>query len=308
MVAARTMKNTAVVIGALTVLIAGCERTKPAGPGPASTTDAAPQVAGSPASPAASAWDNRLGAIIATPSLESGAPVIVTGDSTAQGDVPVELFSHDGRTMLATIHLDARARGCAFGRTGNLSMADATNAGAAPVVWSLALSPGAARPLSLDGVGELAPRDSSALALRLRKIIGTLPDDSASAPFRGLPVVLRDAWRTELADGTVIVVALATRSTNVESNPRAQLTVLIAEADSTGGTVSWRLGYVRRDAGPEDRIEGTDLLAALTLKNGHSAIAFGRDGDRGIQIEIVERMAPALWQLRWSSAKTGCGS
>jgi len=302
------MKNAAVVIGALTVLIAGCERTKPALPGSASTTDAAPQVAGSTASMAATAWDNTLGAIIATPSLESGAPVIVVGDSTAQGDVPVELFSHDGRTIAATIHLGASARGCSYGRTGSLSTTDATNAATAPVAWSLALSPGAAHPLSLDGIGELAPRDSSALALRLRKIIGTLPDDSASAPFRGLPVVLRDAWRTELADGTVIVVALATRSTNVESNPRAQLTVLIAESDSTGGTVSWRLGYVRRDAGPEDRVEGTDLLAALTLKNGHSAVAFGRDGDRGIQIEIVERMAPAVWQLRWSSAKTGCSS
>jgi hypothetical protein len=304
------MKYSALVIGTLTVLTAACERAKPAVPGSASAPDASPPVTGVVAPVLRSAWDPALGAIIATPSLESGTPVIIVGDSTAQGELPVELFSHDVHTITATVHLGAPARGCAYGRTGSVSTTganDATDAPNTPLVWSLALSPGAAQPLSLDGIGELTPRDSSALAVRLRKIIGTLPDDSASASFRGLPVVLRDAWRMDLADGTAIAVALATRSTNVESNPRAQLTVLIAESDSTGSAGSWRLGYVRRDAGPEDRAEGTDLLAAFTLKNGHPAVAFGRDGDRGIQIEIVERMAPAVWQLRWSSASTGCG-
>jgi hypothetical protein len=301
------MKYSALVIGALTVLTAACERAKPALPGSASAPDTAPPVTGVVASISRSAWDPALGAIIATPALESGAPVIIVGDSTAQGDVPVELFSHDVHTTAATVHLGAPARGCAYGRTGSISTTAATDAPRTPLVWSLALSPGAAQPLSLDGIGELTSRDSSALAVRLRKIIGTLPDDSASASFRGLPVVLRDAWRTDLADGTAIAVALATRSTNVESNPRAQLTVLIAESDSTGNAGSWRLGYARRDAGPEDRAEGTDLLAAFTLKNGHSAVAFGRDGDLGIQIDIVERIAPARWQLRWSSASTGCG-
>jgi hypothetical protein len=301
------VKYSAIVFGALTALtalLAACERAKPAVPGSASTPDAAPAVAGATASVSRIVWDNALGAIIATPSLESGAPVIFVGDSTVQGDLPVEFFSHDVHTITATVHLGTSARGCAYVRTGSVSTADTPSA---PLVWSLALSPGAAQPVSVDGIGELAPRDSSALAVRLRKIIGTFPDDSASASFRGLPVVLRDAWRMDLADGTAIAVGLATRSTNVESNPRAQLTVLIAESDSTGDTGSWRLGYSRRDAGPEDRAEGTDLLAALTLKNGHVAVAFVRDGDRGIQIEIVERMAPAVWQLRWSSAATGCG-
>ncbi len=302
------MKYFAMRIGALTVLIAACERAKPAVPSSASTRDTAPSVAGAIARASRSAWDSALGEIIATPSLESGAPVIVVGDSTAQGDVPVELFNHDVHTVNATVHLGARAGGCAYVRTGSVSTTEAPNSSKTPLVWSLALSPGAAQPLFIDGIGELAPRDSSALAVRLRKIIGTLPDDSASAPFRGLPVVLRDAWRVDLADGTAIAVGLATRSTNVESNPRAQLTVLIAESDSTGGTGSWRLGYSRRDAGPEDRAEGTDLLAAVTLKNGHPAIAFVRDGDRGIQIEIVERTAPAVWRLRWSSASTDCGT
>ena len=297
------MKYSAVVFGALTSVLAACERAKPAVPGSASTPDAAPPAARASAAASPIPWDSALGAIIATPSLESGAPVIFVGDSTAQGDVPVDFFSHDVHTIKATVHLGAPARGCAYLRTGSVSTTDALNT---PLVWSLALSPGAAQPISIDGIGELAPRDSSALAVRLRKIIGTLPDDSASASFRGLPVVLRDAWRMDLAEGTAIAVGLATRSTNVESNPRAQLTVLIAESDSTGGTGSWRLGYSRRDAGPEDRAEGTDLLAAFTLKNGHPAVAFVRDGDRGIQIEIVERMAPAVWQLRWSSVATGC--
>ena len=301
------MKYFTMVLGALAVLVAACERAKPPVPGSTSTPNAAPLVADATASASRSAWDLALGAIIATPSPESGAPIIVVGDSAVQGDVPVELFSHDVHTTTATIHLGAPSRGCASVRAGRVSTTEVSSASKTPLVWSLALSPGAAQPLSVDGIGELAQRDSSALAVRLRKIIGTLPDDSVSASFRGLPVVLRDAWRVDLADGTAIAVALATRSTNVESNPRAQLTVLIAESDSTGGTGSWRLGYSRRDAGPEDRVEGTDLLAAFTLKNGHPAVAFVRDGDRGIQIEIVERTAPVVWRLRWSSASTGCG-
>jgi hypothetical protein len=289
----------------LTAMLTACERTKTVAPDATPAGVAAPIVPTLPTSSTRVAWDNALGTIIATPSLDSGLPVIFVRDSTAQGDVSVELFSHDVRTVTATVHLGASTRACALMRSGSVATADAPKA---PLVWSLALSPGFAEPLSVDGIGDLSPRDSSALAVRLRKIIGTLPDDSASASFRGLPVVLRDAWRVDLVDGTAIAVGLATRSTNVESNPRAQLTVLIAESDSTGGAGSWRLGFSRRDDGPEDRAEGTDLLAALILKNGHPALAFVRDGDHGMQIEIVERMAPAVWKLRWSSASVDCGT
>lgn len=299
------MTRTRLAICVCALTLSACERGsgKGAASDAATTSGTAAPAAGATTTEPRAAWDNALGVILATPSLESGAPTVFLGDSATQGDVPAELFNHDAHTVKATLHLGAPIRGCAFVRTGSVSSSEPASA---PLVWSLAFSPGAAQPIGIDDISDLTPKDSAALAVRLRQIVGTLPDDSASAPFRGLPVVLRDAWKLQLADGGAVTVALATRSTNVESNPRAQLTVLIAETDSTAGLNNWRLGYTRRDAGPEDRAEGTDLLAAFILRNGHPAVAFVRDGDRGIQIEIVERTAPAVWQLRWSSASLPC--
>jgi hypothetical protein len=285
-------------------LAAACERSKTPVPGTVTASGPSSAAAGSTVAAPMTVWDSGIGALVATPSLETGAPTIFLGDTTAQGDLPVELFSHDARTINATLHISARVQGCAYARSGSVSSGDTPGT---PLVWAFALSPGVAQPISVDGISDLSARDSSALAVRLRKIVGTLPDDSASAPFRGLPVVLRDAWQFDLPDAGTVAIAIATRTTNVESNPRAQLSVLIAEPDSAAATGGgWRLGYTRRDAGPEDRAEGTDLLAAFVLKNGHPAVAFVRDGDHGIQMEIVERMSPGVWRLRWTSAALPC--
>ena len=51
----------------------------------------------------------------------------------------------------------------------------------------------------------------------------------------------------------------------LESNPRAEVVTLIAEPDSAAGQRAWRTVFARRVAGPEDRVEGSDLLAAIRL-------------------------------------------
>jgi hypothetical protein len=119
--------------------------------------------------------------------------------------------------------------------------------------------------------------------------------------------VVRDAWRLQLPDDTTLIaVAVAARTLNVESNPRSEVVTIIAESDSLADATAWRAVFVRRDAGPEDRIEGSDLLAALRLRNKHAAVALLREDETGSQVEIVERIAPGSWRLRWSSAALAC--
>ena len=132
------------------------------------------------------------------------------------------------------------------------------------------------------------------------------PEDSISSPFRGLPIVVRGVWQFQLADSTMVVVAIAMRSLNVESNPRTQAMMLIAEPDRSSGDGRWRTAFSERVVGPEDRVEGMDLLAAFQVRGGRAAVALAREGDAGLQLEIVERTAPGVWAVRWSSSALPC--
>jgi hypothetical protein len=172
--------------------------------------------------------------------------------------------------------------------------------------WSLALAPGIATPFGIDGIADLTSRDSATLVAHISRLVSAIPEDSLSSPFHGLPVVVRDAWRVRLADSLTITVAIATRSLNIESNPSAESTTLIAEPDSSGGAGDLRTAYWERESGPEDRVEGADLLAAFQLRRGRVAAALVRGGDSGPQVEIVERASPGVWQLRWSTAALPC--
>lgn len=250
-------------------------------------------------------WDDSLGAMIATAAVETGLPVVYMSDSTRVGTVHAELFGHDTQVVHAAFQVEARASDCAWKRAARLMV---VSPGAQSAPWSLALSPGIGQPIAVEAIGEFIPRDSSGFAILVSRLVSALPDDSISAPFRGLPVVVRDAWRFKLSGGVSVAVAVAMRSVNVESNPRAEMVTIIAELDPVLNGGAWHDTWSRRDAGPEDRIEGADLLAALRLRNGHAMIVFVHEGERGPQLEFVERAAPGLWRTRWSSAALSCGT
>lgn len=276
-------------------------------------TDRAPGSAGAAGVPGASissaasvrgGWDDILGPVVATPSAESGAPTLFVRDTASTADIEVELFNHEARTTRAMLRPTARLRGCAWQRSAALSTGAAL---AVPVVWSLALAPGVATPLSIDPISELLPRDSAALVARISKLVSALPDDSTSPAFHGLPIVVRDAWRLATpGDSVPTVVAIATRSLNAESNPRSELVTVIAEPESSADAAILRTVFAHRVTGPEDRVEGTDLLAALRLKNSRIAVVFAHEGERATQLELVERNERGRWSARWSSAALPC--
>jgi hypothetical protein len=285
------------------LIIAACERAKT--PAPGAPVDASqPSAAAEPSgSSPARVWDDELGALLATPSLDVGTPVMFARDTAANADIEVELFNHDDHTTRATLHPGAAIRACAWRRNASLTASDGKPV---PNSWLLALSPGVATPFGIDGVAELLPRDSAATVARISRLVSGIAEDSSSAPFRGLPIVVRDAWRFQLADSTVVAVAIATQSLNVESNPRVQAVTLIAEPDPSAGAGQWRTAFSERTAGPEDRIEGMDLLAAFLLHGSKPAVALVREGDAGLQIQIVERTGPGVWRVHWTSAALPC--
>jgi hypothetical protein len=197
----------------------------------------------------------------------------------------------------------ARRQSCAWERAGVLA---GTAGQPSMAVWSLALAPGIATPIALDGISELLPRDSATLAAQIHRQVSAVPDDSASGPFRGLPIVVRDAWLFRLEDSSVLAIAVAIRSLNIESNPRTEVTTIIMEHTPAWGDEEWRTGFVQRSTGPEDRVEGADLLAAFRLRGDRTAVAFAREGERELLVDIVERTAPATWLVRWSSGALPC--
>ena len=280
--------------------LAGCsadkKSTETKGAAPATHTTAT-SVGGAPA---ILQWDGELGSFVATPSIERGSPLLFSRDAATTASLDVELFSHDARTMRATMQTGALARGC--GRTAVLSNAP----GEVSPVWSLALAPGTATPMAIDAIGELSPRDSAELIVRVNRLIRAIPDDSASPVFHGLPIVVRDAWKLTLPDSTPVVVAIAVRSLNTESNPRGQLFTVVIEPDPSGGPGAWRTAWSRSDAGPEDRLEGADLLAAISLRSGRPVLVLQRESDAGQQIDFVDRTAPGVWRLRWTTTTHAC--
>jgi len=289
----------------LCVLFAvACERAKAPAPGTGTTTAASPSSTGGTAVAAsAQPWDDALGAVVATPSLDGGLPVMFARDTASTADVDVELFSHEDRTTKATLRPGSAIRPCAWRRTASVTTKDGRAAGNE---WALALSPGIATPFGIEAVAELTARDSAAIVARVSRLVSAIPEDSASAAFRGLPIVVRDAWRFRLADSTLVAVAIAMRSVNVESNPRAEAITVIAEPDSSTGAGQWRTSFSERVAGPEDRIEGMDLLAAFEMKGKRPAVALVRESDAGLQVEVVERTAPGTWKVRWTSSALPC--
>ncbi len=300
----RTRRVATVIATAASLAIAACSKKETAVPAPSRPGVATSIVSGGSASlptPAITIWDDSLGGMLAIVSMERGAPVFFSRDTLAAAPRTVELFSHDTQVQLATLVPGAPVRECARERSATITTPDHPGV----PVWSLALDTGVAKPIAIDGLDDLLPRDSSAMIVRLRKLAGTLPEDSISGAFSGLPVVVREAWRVMASDGTPVWITLSTRTLGTESNPRLELLTMIAEPEP-GSRDAMRIVWSRRESGPEEKVVGADLLAALTLRGSRMMLAMARSGDHGDEIEFIDRVQPGAWRLRWSSTSLGC--
>lgn len=142
---------------------------------------------------------------------------------------------------------------------------------------------------------DLSPADSQRLVVRIQRALNTLPDTGAAMEFRGLPVVVRDAWVVRWSINPT-VVARAARLLNLEATAHEELRFVVLEGD--------KVRYVARAAGDEETVESWDLLAALMIQ-GRPWLAIAREGPSSLQLELVARDS-ATWRSVWRSDALNC--
>lgn len=248
-----------------------------------------------------------------TDSTLAEAPAV---DTLLGAGTRVDLFARTGAIGEATIVPDAP--GAYSGAcTSWPSVHVRTAAGGAPPPWSVGFLAGHARPLPMDSVGDLAPRDSSRRAAMVVRVASALRDDTLPV-FRGVPFTVEDAHRFVIpphaagaADSVEVIAAELVRRLNTEANPREEEVVLIMErpasAASSSRPVTPTAAYWDRISGAEDEVETSEIMAGVLLGPSRvPSIVVGRDDGDGGSYTLLERDAPHHWRTRWNSAYTGC--
>lgn len=174
------------------------------------------------------------------------------------------------------------------------------------VAWAIGFVGARVRPISLDSVDILSPRDSMALVAEASRLASTvtLPTDAA---FQGLRFTAHDIRRFVVAPGVQGLVAHLVRRVNQEANPREEQTLLVAERDSGAVPGKYQLSYAERDFGREEAVITPEVLAAVRLgASASSVLVVARDNDTGISYRMIERTGPRQWKARWSSGVISC--
>ncbi len=172
--------------------------------------------------------------------------------------------------------------------------------------WAVDQVPDSLQPFPLEHLVSLAPRDSSRLAIRLARTADGIPGDTLVADFRGLPVVIRDAWRLVPAVGDTVYVAIASRRLPMESSPLEEQLTLIARPDSIGPTRdALATAWFARSAGAEDSLETRDPVLAYRTPTGELHLLMVREADREPVLESLVREGNR-WRRHWIGAASRC--
>jgi hypothetical protein len=306
------------VLAALVVL-AACDQPEPA-PGRKDTAVAVvPPPDSSPVpTPVPPAWDSSAGpALFIVGSSLAEAAVIISAytDSasldTASIDVErlramqVELFAggrRAGSARVATVTPPTRTDSCNTWPVAAL-LPTVTDS-AAFQSWTVAFESGHAREVAIDSIEALSTADSSRLAVDVARLASALPGDTA-ALFRGLPFVVKKAWRSRDLQPQVLA-AVVVRNVNQEANPRQEQLLLVAERDTTTPTARYAPVYYERVTGLEETIVTADLIGLVLLgADRRPTVVVTRDGVSGSSYALIERI-DGRWQRRWTSTYAGC--
>ena len=328
----RALQTTVATLGLWA--LAACERSREAPP----VDTAAPPSPAPPAPPDSAAptvgWDPGAGTALFVAGTTPREVVVVfpefndttltdttTFDLGSVQSVPVELFSRTGVVGWAQLRSAApparSAAECTAWPTARVAgVGGAASADSAPPAavstasppaapWTVAFVAGHATAIPLDSIEDDAPADSARLAAEVTRLAGTLPD--ATPAFKGIPFSVRTARRFSPAPGVDAVVGQLVRKVNQEANPREEQTVVIGERLTGTRRAPYVVAYHERVEGLEETIETSDVLAAVRLGPAATpTLVIGRDYGDGTAYALVERIGPAKWRLRWSSAYTGC--
>jgi hypothetical protein len=219
--------------------------------------------------------------------------------------VQVDLFASGRLTGTARINStigSARSDSCRSWPVAKLSSASPDTASSP--AWNVAFEAGHATEIVLDSIEALPTADSSRLAADIARIASALPGDTAAA-FRGLPFVVKKAWRSR-GLSPQILGAIVVRNVNQEANPLQERLLLIAERDTASSTARYEAVYHERVAGPEETLETTDLIAMVLLgAERRPTFVIARDAAHGSSYVLIERIG-GRWRQRWASTYAGC--
>jgi hypothetical protein len=231
-------------------------------------------------------WPDAIGDFLAVANPSSDAAVLFRRD-TARTPNRVRVVGFDSTSTAVTVR-DVTPLPCAA--RARLRMFNA------PRGWSLALDEAHAHPVLIDALEDLPVADSQRVVVRIQRILNTLPDSSSAMEFRGLPVVVRDAWLVRLPTGQ-LVIARAARLRNIEASAHEELRFVVLEGDQAT--------FVARVAGEEESVESWDLLAVL-ISAGRPVLVIAREGARTLQLELVEQTSRGSWVPLWRSDAMTC--
>ena len=174
----------------------------------------------------------------------------------------------------------------------------------APLRWTVGFAAGRVTPIPLDSIEGMPAQDSSVLAAALARAASNL-EESPESRFRGLPFLVRTAYRFRADDSSTVIVADLVRRLTLEANPQEEHTLLVAERDSTGAP--FRVAYHDRRSGSEEAFDAVELLGAVMLRAPERpALVLARVGDETTAYTLLEMVAPGRWQRRWTSVTTSC--
>jgi hypothetical protein len=232
-------------------------------------------------------WPDAVGGFLAVANATTSEALLFRRDTTATPG-RVGIVGYDTVTAMATVRA-LRPAPCATRALLQLA--------GAPGRWNLALDTSRAHPLLVDALADLSPEDSQQVVVRIQRALNTIPDTGGAMEFRGLPVVVRDAWVVQLSPAPV-VVSRAARLRNLEATAHEELRFVVLEGD--------QLRFVARVAGDEETVESWDLLAVLVIE-GHPWLAIAREGAGSLQLEFVARDS-TTWRSVWRSDALVCGA
>lgn len=157
----------------------------------------------------------------------------------------------------------------------------------------------------LEGIEAFTPRDSARLVARLARTVDALPSDTGIADFRGLPVVVRAAWRVVLAPDDTLFVATAARRLPIESAPlEEQFTLVAVPVVVPTIREPLRAAWHAREVGPEETLAPREPVSAWVGAEG-PRLLLARAGASGPLVELLVR-GDGSWRSAWTGALAAC--
>jgi hypothetical protein len=242
-------------------------------------------------------WFDGTAPFLLAPAHSNDRALVVAADSLAPDleDGSLEdagtLVRLDGSVSSVRVSLSSGSEGCV----------DAALQPAPATAWGVGFVGKAPAGIQVDSIRAISRQDSIALTPTIFRLASSVPN-TPGGRFAGLPFSLSDLWRIRTAEGRTIIAATTKRQINQEDSPLEERTLLIVEADQSG---NFRLVYSSRSAGPEETVEGSELVAAVSF-SGATQLIFSHDFGEEVSYSIVERSSSGEWALRWVSRRFSC--